>query len=100
MRANTVPVTDPNTPSIIIAKHLMTVTSQGMVRYCVPRMVSVRHGGLSLQKARSWSKGGKIKARAALATAPMRVIRPSRSGIPNASPARGGGGDKCDLMEL
>ena len=28
-----------------------------------------------------------MKARAALATAPMRVMRPSRSGIPNANPA-------------
>ena len=95
MIEKTVPVTEPRTPSVRIAIHLATVKAQGKE---MPMWGRWRNGGLASQNVRSWRRGGKMKASAALATAPMRVIRPSRSGITTANPAavkegeRGGGG--------
>ena len=72
-----VPAIDPTTPRIRIAMSFATVKGHG----------NPRNGGLSAQKVSISIVGGKMKARAQLATAPMRLIRPSRSGRPNARPA-------------
>ena len=69
-----------------MAKHLTTVNHQGMVMFTLPTRPE-NNGGLSPQNVSIWSRGGKMKARELLARAPMRVISPLRSGIPNASPA-------------
>jgi hypothetical protein len=84
MIEKTVPVTEPRTPSVRIAIHLATVKAQGRE---MPMWGRWRHDGLASQNVRSWRIGGKMKARAVLATAPMSVMRPSRSGITNANPA-------------
>ena len=82
-----VPAIAPTIPRIRIATFIATVKAHG----------NPRNGGLSVQKVSISIRGGKMKARAQLATAPMRLMRPSRSGRPNARPA--GQEEVCTPLE-
>ena len=85
-----VPKIDPRTPRSRMATSLTTMNHHDRDSLNFPTLIT--SGGLSFQKVRMLRKGGKMKARAQLATAPISVMSPLRSGMAMARPAAVRGG--------